>query len=90
MISYCFRFRLGNCHGHTKLRGATREDGRKASIWDVFSNTLGKVLNGDTGETADDHYHRWQEDVQLMKSLGCQAYRFSLAWPRILQTVSEK
>lgn len=77
-------FVWGTATAAYQIEGATREDGRKASIWDVFSNTPGKVLNGDTGETADDHYHRWQEDVQLMKSLGYQAYRFSLAWPRIL------
>lgn len=67
-----------------QIEGAVHEDGRGESIWDVFSHTPGKTLNGDTGDVACDHYHRWQEDIQLMKSLGYKAYRFSLAWPRIL------
>ena len=53
------------------------------SIWDTFSHTPGRTLNGDTGDVADDHYHRWAEDLGLIKALGLQAYRFSIAWPRI-------
>ncbi len=67
-----------------QIEGATREDGRGLSIWDTFSATPGKVHNGDTGDVADDHYHRYQEDVDLMARLGLGAYRFSIAWPRIL------
>ena len=67
-----------------QIEGAVKEDGRGESIWDVFSHTPGKTFNGDTGDVACDHYHRWQEDIQLMKSLGYKAYRFSIAWPRIL------
>lgn len=66
-----------------QIEGATTEDGRGESIWDRFCATPGKVLNGDTGDPACDHYHRWREDIALMKGLGLQAYRFSLAWPRI-------
>lgn len=54
------------------------------SIWDTFSHTPGKVVNGDTGDVACDHYHRYMEDIKIMKDLGIQSYRFSLAWPRII------
>jgi len=56
---------------------------RGLSIWDVFSHTPGKTRNGDTGDVADDHYHRFREDVNLMKRLGLKNYRLSIAWPRI-------
>ncbi|HEX2914367.1 MAG TPA: GH1 family beta-glucosidase [Chloroflexia bacterium] len=67
-----------------QIEGATEEDGRSESIWDRFCATPGKVLNGDSGKVADDHYHRWREDIGLMRQLGFKAYRFSIAWPRIL------
>jgi len=67
-----------------QIEGAVREDGRGPSIWDTFSHTPGKVLNGDTGDVACDHYHRWRDDVALLRELGVGAYRFSTAWPRIL------
>ena len=67
-----------------QIEGAAREDGRGPSIWDIFSHQPGKVLNGDTGDVACDHYHRWPEDVALMRELGLGAYRLSTAWPRIL------
>jgi beta-glucosidase len=67
-----------------QIEGAAREDGRGPSIWDTFSHTPGKTANGDTGDVACDHYHRWREDVVLMRELGLGAYRFSTAWPRIL------
>ncbi|GAA2060798.1 GH1 family beta-glucosidase [Catenulispora yoronensis] len=66
-----------------QIEGAAAEDGRGPSIWDTFSRTPGKVLNGDTGDVAADHYHRFREDVALMAKLGLGAYRFSTAWPRI-------
>jgi beta-glucosidase len=66
-----------------QIEGAVAEDGRSPSIWDTLSHTPGAVLNGDTGDVADDHYHRYREDVDLMASLGLGAYRFSLAWPRL-------
>jgi len=67
-----------------QIEGAVDEDGRSPSIWDTFSATPGKVLRGDTGAVAADHYHRYREDVALMKRLGLRMYRFSVAWPRIL------
>lgn len=66
-----------------QVEGAVREDGRGESIWDRFAHTPGKVAGGDTGDVACDHYHRWAEDVDLMADLGLQAYRFSIAWPRL-------
>ncbi|HEV2127772.1 MAG TPA: GH1 family beta-glucosidase [Thermomicrobiales bacterium] len=67
-----------------QIEGAVREDGRGPSIWDTFSHTPGKTRGGDTGDVADDHYHRWHQDVMLMRDLGLQAYRFSVAWPRVI------
>ncbi len=66
-----------------QIEGAVNEDGRGPSIWDTFSHTPGKVLHGDTGDTTCDHYHRLEEDLDLMAELGLEAYRFSVAWPRI-------
>jgi beta-glucosidase len=67
-----------------QIEGAVAEDGRSPSIWDTFSRVPGAIDNGDTGDVACDHYHRWQEDVGLMRDLGVSAYRFSVAWPRVL------
>ena len=67
-----------------QIEGAWNEDGKGPSIWDTFSRVQGNVLNGDTGDAADDHYHRWQDDIGLIKALGLKAYRFSIAWPRVL------
>jgi beta-glucosidase len=66
-----------------QIEGAAHEDGRKPSIWDTYSRTPGRVLNGDTGDVATDHYHRYPEDLETMSALGLRAYRFSIAWPRI-------
>jgi beta-glucosidase len=66
-----------------QIEGAADEDGREPSIWDTYSHTPGRVLNGDTGDEAADHYHRWPEDVAAMAELGLHAYRFSISWPRV-------
>ncbi|MFJ9977828.1 GH1 family beta-glucosidase [Streptomyces cyaneofuscatus] len=67
-----------------QIEGAVTEDGRSPSIWDTFSHTPGKVDNGDTGDIACDHYHRVPEDIGLIKQVGADAYRFSVAWPRVV------
>ena len=66
-----------------QIEGAWKEDGKGESIWDRFSHTPGRVHQGDTGDIACDHYHRWPEDIDIMKSLGLNAYRFSISWPRV-------
>jgi len=66
-----------------QIEGATREDGRGLSVWDTYG-LKGQIANKDTGDIACDHYHRYPEDIALMQRLGIQAYRFSVAWPRIL------
>jgi len=67
-----------------QVEGAAAQDGRTASMWDVFAHTPGKVANGDTGDVAADHYHRYREDVALMTDLGIAAYRFSVSWSRVI------
>jgi beta-glucosidase len=67
-----------------QIEGAAKEDGRGESIWDTFSREAGRVRGGDTGDVAADHYHRYVQDLDLMKSLGLKTYRFSISWPRIL------
>jgi beta-glucosidase len=66
-----------------QVEGAWDEDGKGESIWDRYAHTPGNIANGDTGDVANDHYHRYKEDVALMKDIGATAYRFSVAWPRI-------
>ncbi|GAA2075900.1 GH1 family beta-glucosidase [Microbacterium hatanonis] len=77
-------FTFGSATASYQVEGGAREDGRLPSIWDTFSGTPGRVWNGDTGDVACDHYHRWESDLDLMKDLGLDAYRFSIAWPRIV------
>jgi beta-glucosidase len=76
-------FLWGSATASYQVEGAVKEDGRGPSIWDTFSHTPGKVVDNATGDVADDHYHRYKEDVQLMKALGVKTYRFSVAWPRV-------
>jgi beta-glucosidase len=76
-------FRWGTATASYQIEGAVAEDGRGPSIWDTFSHTPGRVLNGDTGDVACDHYHRYRDDVALLAELGVADYRFSIAWPRI-------
>jgi beta-glucosidase len=79
-------FVWGTATSSYQVEGAVHEDGRGESIWDRFSHTPGKVEDGSTGDVACDHYHLWRNDIALMKDLGLHAYRFSVAWPRILPT----
>ena len=67
-----------------QIEGASDEDGKGPSIWDRFAHTPGRVANGQTGDVACDHYHRYREDVALMADLGLDAYRFSISWSRVL------
>lgn len=76
-------FLFGYATSAFQIEGATREDGRGESIWERFCRVPGAIADGSDGEVACDHYHRWAEDVDLLASLGAQAYRFSVAWPRI-------
>jgi beta-glucosidase len=85
-VSFPQDFLWGAATSSYQIEGATNADGRGESIWDRFAKTPGKVEDGSNGDTACDHYHRFREDVSLMKSLGLQAYRFSIAWPRIQPT----
>ncbi|MCP4421880.1 MAG: beta-glucosidase [Chloroflexi bacterium] len=78
------RFMWGVATSAYQIEGGWDENGRFPSHWDTFSHTPGKTRNGENGNVACDHYHRWPEDVALMQSLGIQAYRFSVSWPRIL------
>jgi len=87
-LEFAPEFLIGSATASYQIEGAVREDGRGPSIWDTFSHTPGKVWNGDTGDVADDHYHRWESDLDLMAELGLQSYRFSIAWPRIQPTGS--
>ncbi|MFG2002810.1 GH1 family beta-glucosidase [Spirillospora sp. NPDC048911] len=76
-------FRWGAATAAYQIEGAAAEDGRGPSVWDTFARTPGKVLGGDTGDVAVDHYHRFREDVALMADMGLRAYRFSVSWSRI-------
>ncbi len=77
-------FVWGTATSSYQIEGAANEDGRGVSIWDTFCRTPGKVVNGDDGDVACDHYHRYPQDIELLSELGVNAYRFSIAWPRIL------
>ena len=82
--SFPHDFVWGAATASYQIEGATREDGRGESVWDRFAATPGKVRNGDSGEIACDFYHRYREDVALMGELDLDAFRFSVAWPRVL------
>lgn len=82
--TYPADFLWGAATASYQVEGAAREDGRGPSIWDVFCTRPGAVFEGHTGDVACDHYHRYREDVGLMRELGLQAYRFSVSWSRVL------
>jgi beta-glucosidase len=87
-------FVWGGASASYQIEGAAHEDGRLPSVWDMFCKEKGRILNDASGDIACDHYHRYKEDVAIMKELGYKAYRFSIAWPRIIPegkgTVNEK
>ena len=77
-------FIWGGAAASYQIEGAAYEDGRGPSVWDTFSHTKGKIKNEDNGDVACDHYHKFSEDIALMKEMGLKAYRFSISWSRIL------
>ncbi|MFQ5793969.1 MAG: GH1 family beta-glucosidase [Candidatus Bipolaricaulia bacterium] len=84
MLEFPKEFTWGAATSSYQIEGAVNEEGRGKSIWDTFCKEPGNVHGGDTGAVASDHYHRYKEDVDLMAHLNLNAYRFSIAWPRIL------
>jgi beta-glucosidase len=86
LLRFPTRFLWGAATAAYQIEGAAAEDGRTPSIWDTYSHTPGRVRNGDTGDTAADHYHRFPDDIALMSRLGLQAYRFSVSWSRVQPT----
>jgi beta-glucosidase len=84
LLTFPKNFTWGVSTSAYQIEGAWNEEGRGLSIWDTFSHQPGRTHRNDNGDTAADHYHRWIEDVGLMAEMGVKAYRFSIAWPRIL------
>ena len=84
MMSFPPDFVWGAATASYQIEGAVAEDGRGPSIWDTFAHTPGMILDSTTGDVADDHYHRFADDIAILADLGLTAYRFSLAWPRIV------
>lgn len=84
MTPFPTSFVWGAAAASYQIEGAAFAEGKGPSVWDVFCRQPGNIWQGDTGEVACDHYHRYQEDVHLMKELGLRAYRFSISWPRVL------
>jgi beta-glucosidase len=78
------QFLWGAATAAYQIEGAWNEDGKGKSIWDLFSHIPGRTHNGDTGDVACDHYHRYRDDIALMRRLGLKAYRFSISWPRVI------
>lgn len=83
-------FKWGCATASYQIEGAVAEDGRGPSVWDKFSHTPGKTHKGDTGDVADDSYHRYEEDVQLLKNLGAKVYRLSISWSRVFPDCTGK
>jgi beta-glucosidase len=82
-IAFPKNFFWGTATASYQIEGAWNEDGKGESIWDHFTHTPGKIKNGDTGDIACDSYHRWREDIALMRAMNLNSYRFSISWPRI-------
>src|SRR5260221_2176327 len=89
MLRFPEGFLWGAATAAYQVEGAVQEDGRRPSIWDIFSHTPGKTFHGDTGDIACDQYHRLEADLDLLVELGIPAYRFSVAWPRSIPSGGE-
>jgi beta-glucosidase len=83
LASFPGDFVWGTATSAYQIEGAVKEDGRGLSIWDRFVHLKGKIVDQSTADVANDHYHRYKEDVRLIRELGAKAYRFSIAWPRV-------
>ena len=83
-------FSWGAATAAYQVEGAVKEGGRGPTTWDMFCKKPGAVWRGNTGDVTADHYHRWREDISLMKKLGLNAYRLSIAWSRIMPTGTGK
>ena len=83
MVTFAKDFKFGVATSSYQVEGAAAEDGRTPSIWDTFCRTPGKIYADQTGDIACDHYHRYKEDVRILRDLGVNSYRFSISWPRI-------
>jgi beta-glucosidase len=83
-MSFPVAFKWGAAAAAFQIEGGDRNDGRGLSVWDVFCEKEGAVFGGHDGRIACDHYHRWKDDIALMRELGLQAYRLSISWPRVL------
>ena len=81
---FCKDFVWGAATSSYQIEGAAREEGKGLHIWDVFCQEKGRIYGGHTGDVACDHYHRFREDVAIMKEMGLKGYRFSLSWARLL------
>jgi len=86
MKTFPKNFTWGTATSAFQIEGAWQTGGKGPSIWDAFCQIPGKVYNGDTGNVACDHFHKFKEDIALMKEMGLKAYRFSISWPRIQPT----
>src|SRR5580700_5481277 len=82
-LEYPKGFLWGCATAAYQVEGGAQADGRGPSLWDVFSHTPGKTHNGETGDVADDSYHLYKDDVQLLKNLGVSGYRMSMSWSRV-------
>ena len=83
-MAFAKDFLWGAASAAHQVEGAWNEDGKGASIWDTFTRTPGRIANGENGDVACDHYHRYKGDVALMKEIGLKSYRFSVSWPRVI------
>ncbi len=85
-MGFCENFVWGAATSAYQIEGAVEEEGKGEHIWDVYVKEPGRIYQGHSGKTACDHYHRFREDVSMMKAIGLQAYRFSIDWSRVLST----